>query len=373
MNTKIIPISYPSVGKEELDEVKKVFKSGWLGMGNKVKNFETEIGKYLGAKNVVAVNTGTSALHIALVSAGIKNGDEVIVPSLTYVASIQAIINAGAKPIFCDVEIETLNISIDDIKKKITKKTKAIMPVHYCGQACNMDELLAICKKYNIRLIEDAAHAFGSTYKNKKIGSFGDITCFSFDPVKIVTCGEGGAVVTNDDNVTKKIITKRLLGINRDTLSRYKKQKAWDYKVTTEGFRYHMSDINAAIGLVQLKKIDYFIKKRRKVVKMYDDAFKNIKQIKLLSHDYKSTSFLYYIIMVPERDKLISYLSTRGITAGVHYIPNHTQPFFKKYYTHLPITEKIFKQIITLPLYSSITDNQAKYIIKQVLNFFDKV
>lgn len=365
----MIPTSYPSIGEDELNEVKKVFDSGWLGMGSLVKDFENEVSKYLRAKNVVAVNTGTSALHIALVSAGIGKGNEVIVPSLTYAASVQAIVNAGAVPVFCDIEIKTLNMNIEDVKKKITQKTKAIMPVHYCGQPCNMSELFAICKEHNIRLIEDAAHAFGSTYKGKKIGSFGDITCFSFDPIKVITCGEGGAVVTNNNNVAQEVIKRRFLGIDRETFARYNEQHSWSYSVVSEGFRYHMSNINAAIGLAQLKKINGFIERRREIAKIYDNAFENIEGIELLKRDYISSTFLFYVIRVPKRNEMIAYLKTKGITAGVHYIPNHTQPFFKKYYTPLPVTEKVSQEIITLPLYPHIKNKQIKFIIEQILRY----
>ncbi len=372
----MIPISYPSIGEDELNAIKKVFENGWLGMGALVKDFENGVSEYLGARNVIAVNNGTSALHIALVSAGIKKGDEVIVPSFTYAASVQAIVNAGATPVFCDVEMKALNMCIKDALKKITKKTKAIMPVHYGGQPCDMDGLSVICKDHNIRLIEDAAHAFGTAYKGRKIGSFGDIACFSFDSIKIITCGDGGAVATNDDNLAQEVIKRRSLGIDRETFARYNDQRSrqpsWSYGVVNEGFRYQMNNINAAIGLAQLKKINGFIQRRQEIVKMYDSAFKDTRQIGLLSHDYASSAFLFYVMRVPKRDELIAYLKAKGITAGVHYIPNHMQPFFKKYSLPLPVTEKIFKEIITLPLYADITDEEARFVIAQVLSFLNE-
>lgn len=191
-NKSMIPVQRPSIGKEELAAVKMVFDTGWLGMGPKVKEFEDAVGAFLGARHVIATNTGTTALHLALDAIGLKHGDEVVVPSLTYVATIQAITETGARPVFCDVEEDTLNIDLSDVEGKITSKTKAILPVHYRGIPCDMNRLLTLAKKFGLRVVEDAAHAFGSYYKGKRIGSFGDLTCFSFDPVKNVTCGEGG-------------------------------------------------------------------------------------------------------------------------------------------------------------------------------------
>src|SRR3990172_6604946 len=259
----MLPVSRPSMGQEELEEVKKVFDSGWLGLGSTVFEFENVLKEYLGAKNVIAVNTGTTALHIALDAFGVGVGDEVIVPSLTFCASIQVITALRAIPVFCEVYPNSVNIDIEDVKNRITPKTKAIMPVHYCGNACDMDALLDIGKEKNIVIIEDAAHAFGSLYKDRKIGSFGDVTCFSFDPIKNITCGEGGAVVLGNDEIAEEIRRKRILGIDKDTWHRYKNERSWFYEVTTQGYRYHMSNINAAIGVAQFKKLDLFIEKKR--------------------------------------------------------------------------------------------------------------
>src|SRR3989339_538560 len=252
----MLPVSRPSTGKEELDAIEKVMKTGWLGLGSVVFDFENLLKEYLGVKNIIAVNTGTSAIHIALDAFGIKAGDEVVVPSMTFAATVQAILVTGATPVFCEVKADTLNLDIEDVKKRITSKTKAIIPVHYCGQACDMDALLAIAEPKGIKVIEDAAHAFGSGYKGKKIGSFGHAACFSFDPIKNLTCGEGGAVALNDDELAEKIRRKRILGIDKDTWHRYRNERTWFYEVTDTGFRYHMSNINAAIGIEQFKKFD---------------------------------------------------------------------------------------------------------------------
>jgi perosamine synthetase len=366
----MIPIAKPFIGKKELKEIEKVFETGWLGMGSWVKEFEEELKKYFGVKNAVAVNSGTSALHLSLECLGIGKGDEVVVPSLTFAASIQAIVACGAKPVFCDVYPDTLNLDVEDMEKKITSYTKAIMPVHYSGLPCRMDKILKIAKKNKIAVVEDAAHAFGSVYKGRKIGTFGDITCFSFDPIKIITCGEGGVIVTNNNKIARLAVKKRILGINKDTWSRYKHKRSWFYDVETLGFRYHMSNINAAIGLVQLKKLSLFLKRRKEIVKKYDRLLKGIDEIELIKHDYKNSASFNYIIKVKsKREKLMSHLKKNGIVSGIHYIPNHMQTFFKPYFTKLPVTEKVWNQILTLPLYYGLKDKEIIKITKIIKSF----
>jgi perosamine synthetase len=248
----MIQVSKPSLGNEELDLVKKVFESAWLGSGKNVIEFENSVANFLGGKvKVVAVNTGTSALHLALEACGVGPGDEVIVPSLTFCASIQVILMCGAKPVFCEVSPETLCIDPIHIEKLITSKTKAVMPVHYAGIPSEMDRILDIGRKNSIIIVEDAAHAFGTSFNGQKIGSFGDITCFSFDPIKNITCGEGGAVVINDIQRSSIITRRRNLGISQESWLSLQSGVNQSHQVTDKGYRYHMSNINAAIGLAQ--------------------------------------------------------------------------------------------------------------------------
>lgn len=367
----MIQVSKPSIGKDELEEIDKVLKTGWLGLGSTVYQFEQELKKFFTARNVIAVNTGTSALHIALASANIKSGDEVIVPSLTFVASVQAILACGATPVFCEVREDTLNMDTEDVVRRISSKTKAIMPVHYGGMACDMNKILEICSKHRLMCIEDAAHAFGSKYKDKLIGSFGDITCFSFDPIKTITCGEGGAVVTSNDELANKIIKKRILGIDKDTWKRYQNERSWFYEVVTDGFRYHMSNINAAIGIAQLNKYSHFAEKRKNISKKYDDAFRTIDSIEIIKRDYDEVVPFIYTMKVKNgrRDPLMSYLNKKGIGTGINYIPNHIQPLFKKQNNDLKVTDKIFKEIITLPLYTDMSDDDQGLVIKEIIQF----
>jgi len=369
----MLPVSKPSIGQDELKEVEKVFSTGWLGLGSTVFEFENKLKDYLGAKHVLAVNTGTTALHLALDAFGIKAGDEVIVPSLTFCAGVQVITALGARPVFCEINPDNLNMDVSDVKKRITTKTKAIMPVHYCGQACDMEALIEIGKTRHIFIIEDAAHAFGSSYKGRKIGSFGDATCFSFDPIKNLTCGEGGAIALSDDKIAELIRTKRILGIDKDTWHRYRNERAWFYEVTTQGYRYHMSNINAAIGLAQLKKFGSFVQRKKVIVQKYNDAFMNIRGLKVLTWDLEEAAPFTYIVRILNgaRENMIEFLKEKGVGTGIHYIPNHSQPFFKPFATSLPITEQAGEEILTLPLYYDMTDEQVETVIEAVSDFFD--
>lgn len=369
----MIPVSKPSVGAEELAAVAKVFESGWLGMGSSVQEFEDKISKFLGGPTVIAVNTGTTAIHLALDALGISEGDEVIVPSLTFVATIQAITATGATPIFADIEPNTLNIDVKDVERKITGRTKAIIPVHYRGLPCDMDGLMYLSKKNNIRIVEDAAHAFGSHYKGKPIGSFGDITCFSFDPIKVVTCGEGGAIAIRDGSLASLIQKKRILGIDKDTWSRYKHERSWFYDVLVPGYRYHMSNINAAIGLVQLKKFGKLNAKRIKIAKRYDKELGRIKGIELLNTDYRDIAFFMYIVKIKKnRDGLMKHLKEHGIDSGIHYIPSHLFTLYKGITTKLPATEEVWEEILTLPLYPDLTAADQTKVISSIKEFFKK-
>lgn len=368
----MVPVSRPSTGPEELEALKKVLDSGWLGLGAVTAQFEEAVKAYLGARHVVAVNNGTSALHLGLDALGIGPGDEVIVPSLTYVASIQAILAAGATPVFCESREDDLLMDLNDLKQRITPRTKALMPVHYCGNPCDMDALLTLAKQYGFWVIEDAAHAFGSTYKGRKIGSFGHATCFSFDPIKTITCGEGGAVAVHDDSLAEKLRCKRILGIDKDAWRRYQDSRNWFYEVTTQGFRYHMPNFCAAIGLTQIKKIGEFIRKRREICLRYDKAFADLKAVRTLNVNYKESAPHIYVVRVRKerRDQFMDFLKERGVASGVHYIANHIQPAFKRFVGEpLPVASRLWKEIVTLPLYYDMTNSDVEKVIESVLSF----
>ena len=356
--------------KEEIDQIKEALDYGYFGLAYKVNELEEKIACFLGTdRNVVCCANGTSAIHLAIESAGIGPGDEVILPSFTFIATAQAVLMAGAKVVLCDINKDDFLIDLDDAEKKITSKTKAIIPVHYAGNVCDMTRLMKMKDKYNIRIIEDAAHAFGSKYNGKMVGSFGDITCFSFDSIKVMTCGEGGAVVTNDDSIVDIVKQKRLLGIDRKTMHvKDWKQRSWLYNVSTPGYRYHMSNINAAIGLAQIEKVQNFIEKRRHICELYLSELKNNKEIGFENAKWENAAPFMFPILVDEekRDLLREFLKEKDIETGISYIPLHHFDLFKNEGELYPNTEYIFKRIVCLPLHPNLTDDDIITICKEI-------
>ena len=358
--------------KSQLNAIGAVFQSGWLGLGETTFAFEEELKRYLRCRHAIAVNTGTSALHIALSGFGVGPGDEVIVPSITFAACVQAIIATGATPVFCESYEADLLMDIEDVARKLTPRTKAVMPVHYCGNPCDIDRLLSLAESHRFVVIEDAAHAFGSTYKGRKVGSFGHATCFSFDPIKNITCGEGGAVALQDDGIAEEIRRRRILGIDKDTWHRYKNTRSWFYEVISPGYRYHMPNFCAAIGLVQMKKVDAFIRRRREICRRYDAAFEKLKKVCILNMNYDEVAPHIYIVRIldADRDRFMDFMKERGVGTGIHYIANHIQPFFKPYVREpLPVSERLWQQIVTLPLYYDMTEADIRTVIDAVVEF----
>jgi dTDP-4-amino-4,6-dideoxygalactose transaminase len=362
------------LGEEELAEVRAVFEYGYFGLGSKVDDFERALEDYFLGRHVVAVNSGTNALHLVLDSIDIKVGDEVIVPSLTFIATHQAISATGAKPVPCDVYPGTLLMNMEDVKRKITPLTKAIVPVHYGGSPCDMDALLLLKKTHGLRIVEDAAHAFGSCYKGQKIGSFGDITCFSFGSLKNISCGEGGAVVFADEELNGLLRKKRNLGMDRKSQSTTTwKERSWLYDVPVQGFRYHMSNINAAIGLAQLKKFESFISRRRRISEIYQEGLKDLTRIRLLNVDFDTIVPHLFVIRVLDgyRDSMMEFLMENGIETGINYIPTHFHSFYKTEALSLPETEQAFEEILSLPFHCALTDEDILRVIRIIFNFYD--
>ena len=368
----MIPVARPFLGEEELAAVAEVFKSGWLGLGSVTYEFEEAIRARLGCGQVVAVSSGTAALHLALLGFGIGRGDEVIVPSLTFAASVQAIVATGATPVFCDVRDETLLADPDDVARRVTPRTRALMPVHYAGQTCDMDRLLALAERHGLVIVEDAAHAFGATSRGRPIGSFGHATCFSFDPIKTPTCGEGGAIALSDDGVAERLRRLRLLGIDREAWKRQASEQGWAYAVTTAGYRYHLPNFCAAIGLAQLRRFDSLLERRRTIGRRYDAAFGSLGVVRPVVVDYReSAAFLYIIRLVAaQREVFMATLKHHGVETGVHYIPNHLQPFFKPFATApLPRVERVWPEMVSLPLFGTMTDEDVATVIDAVRAF----
>ena len=323
---------------------------------------------------MIATSTGTAALHLALNCLDIGPGDEVIVPSLTFVGSYQAIAATGATPVSCDVCESTLLTDVADVERRITSRTRAIMPVHYGGSPCNMDRLLELKNRYDVRIVEDAAHAFGTTYHGKKIGSIGDVTCFSFDSIKNITCGEGGAIASGDQELLGRLRTRRQLGIDRrsEAVSSWK-NRSWQFTVRSAGFRYHMSAINAAIGKVQLSKVRGFIARRREICRAYDVALGAVSGIRLREADYDTVAPHIYVIRVEggRRDALKRFLQDRDIETGINYVPNHLHEFFAVDNCRLPVTEKVFEELLTLPLHCGLSSDDVEAVIDAVVSFMD--
>lgn len=360
----MIKVSQGCLGEAELDAIKNVFPEGYFGHTAATVAFEAALSGFLATPHVVAVNTGTSALHLALDALGIGADDEVILPSLTFIAAFQAVRATGATPVACDVDPVTLCADLNDVTARITPRTKAIMPMHYAGQPCDMDGFLRLKEKTGIRIVEDAAHAFGSSYQGKRIGSFGDITCFSFDSIKNITCGEGGAIVCRESQIAEILRTKRRLGIALDSASLY------EFDVATSGYRYHLGAINAAVGLTQLKRLPEFILRRREICRRYVAAFSNVSGIELIATNYDETAPHVFVIRVKDgrRDALMRFLYERDIETRIHYVPNHLHALFKSK-TPLPVTESLYREVLTLPLHCALTDAQVAQIIAAIRNF----
>ena len=376
MNSNNLRLSMSVLGNEEQQAVTKVIEEdGYLGMGVEVYNFEKEIAEFLGVPHnwVVCVSSGTAALHLA-VQATTSPGEEVLVQSLTYVSSFQAISASNAVPVSCDVNIDTGTISIDDAKDRVTDKTKVIMPVHYASNPEEIDDIYSFAKINGLRVIEDAAHAFGCLYQGKKIGSFGDIICFSFDGIKNITSGEGGCVVTSDSKITEYVRDARLLGVKKDTENRFAGKRSWDFDVTHQGYRYHMSNLFAAIGRAQLKKLDLvFGPKRKKIARLYREELSNIDGLSLFNANLNEQIPHIQPVRITngKRDLVIETLKKHQIETGIHYKPNHLLSLYRdNIKNNLPVTEKLYSEILTLPLHPNLVTKDIKKIsnlIKEVL------
>lgn len=376
-----IPIFAPYVTDNITKEaVENALNEGFLGMGGVVKQFEEHIHDYLELKDrhVVSVNTGTSALHCAVELCNIQENDEIIVPSFNYAADQAAIEMAGAKVVMCDIRNDNLGIDCKKAEELISDKTKAIMPLHYAGIPCDQNGVYELAKKYNLRVIEDGTHSFGTSINGKKIGSYGDIACFSFDPVKIITAVDGGCVIVNSEEEVKKLKKLRLLGISTDPMDRAKGGKlarGWDYDIESPGYRYHMNTITSTIGISQIKRIEELISSRRIICKKYNDAFKEIDDLKIPETDFSNISpFIYYLRMLNgDREKLQEYLIDQNIDTGINFIPVHYKTHFKNCKRgDMTVTDKVASEIFHIPLHSHMRKDFVERIINSITDFFNK-
>jgi dTDP-4-amino-4,6-dideoxygalactose transaminase len=380
-----LPFSLPDIGDEEIGEVVQVLKSGWITTGPRVRDFEENFAGAIGSKHAIAVNSGTAALHLALEAIGLKEGDQVIMSPLTFTATAEVVCYFGAKPVFVDINEETMNMDPSKFEEYISsrrnKRTKAVIPVHYGGLPCKMDRIMKIAQRSGLRVIEDAAHAFPVKYQGQMIGTIGDATCFSFYATKTITTAEGGMLTTNDDTIADRARIMRLHGMNKDAWMRYTTQGNWYYEIIAPGFKYNLTDIAAALGLVQLKRAYAMREKRRQIAEIYNEAFKDFPEIKT-PHVAGDHAWHLYVIRLDtetlkiDRNRFIEELRARGIGTSVHFIPLHIHPFYRDTYHYqpndYPVSLRVYKQIVSLPVYSKMSVDDAYRVADAVKEVIEK-
>ncbi|MDD4601160.1 MAG: DegT/DnrJ/EryC1/StrS family aminotransferase [Negativicutes bacterium] len=371
---EFIPVFRPLLGCEEKEACNQVLDIGWLGMGKNVGEFENELQNFIETKDrfVACVSTGHAALHLGLIVAGVGPGDEVITPSFNNIADFQAILATGASPVFCDIENDTLCIDLDKAEKLITPRTKALIVMDYDCVLCDHDRIRDLAEKYNLRVIHDAAHSFGSRYKGKRIGSFSDICMFSFDPVKTLTCIDGGALIVRSEEEIEKIYEMRLVGMGQPPKIMYQNQRAWTYDVRHIGYRYHMANLHAKIGSAQLAKFNEISSSRQFVCKYYNEQFKELEKVVTPKTDFNDiTPFLYYIrVPASVREGLREHLRELNIDTGIHWQPGHWFSLFKNCRKgDLSVTDTIGNEILSLPLHSCMNDEHIERVVKGLKSF----
>lgn len=365
----MIPYGKQTIDQDDIQAVVDVLQSDFLTTGPKIAEFEQTVADYVGAKYAVAISNGTSALHAACFAAGIGPGDEVITTPLTFAASANCVLYCGGTPVFADVDPKTYNIDPDDIQRKITDRTKAIIAVHLAGQPCDMDAIHSIAREHGLIVIEDGAHALGSVYKGKKVGSMSDMTTFSFHPVKPITTGEGGMIVTDNEDFYKKMILFRSHGITRDDSMMTRNDGPWFYQQFDLGYNYRITDIQCALGCSQMKKLDRFLALRKEIVAHYNEAFADCDNI-ITPYQLSDTEsgWHLYIVQVKncDRRQVFEKMREKGIGVNVHYIPVYMHPYYQEHgyeNVHCANAEEIYSHIISLPLYPGLTSEQQDYVI----------
>lgn len=367
----------PLIENAEIEEVVKTLQSGWIGTGPKVARFEEAIREYKGAAHVAAVNSCTAALHLSILAAGIGPGDEVITSAMTFCATVNAIIHAGATPVLADVEPQSMNIDPDDIERKITSRTRAIVPVHFAGRPCAMDAIMAIARKHDLTVIEDCAHAIETQYKGKKAGTFGDFGCLSFYVTKNIITGEGGMVLAKNEEAISRIKTLALHGMSKDAWKRFSDEGYKHYQVVEAGFKYNMTDLQAALGLHQIKRIETYWQRRKQIWKCYVSAFQDL-PLEVRDYDEQECRHAYHLFTIfiskercgISRDDFLDEMTRNNIGVGVHYlsIPEHS--FYQKKFgwkpEDFPHAMKIGRETVSLPLSAKLTDNDVDDVIRAV-------
>ena len=372
-----LPFHVPEIDDEDIEAVVNVMRSGWLTTGAKARQFEQEFAAKVGARYAVALNSCTAALHLALEAIGLGEGDEVLVPTMTFAATAEVVTYFKAKPVLIDCLPTTLNMNPDLIERAITPRTKAVIPVHFAGQPCDMTKILEIARRHNLRVIEDAAHAFPASYKGKAIGSIGDYTCFSFYATKNITTGEGGMVTTDDPECADRMRRMSLHGLSRDAWKRYTNQGSWYYEIVAPGFKYNLTDMAAALGLSQLHKADRFWKTRERYAALYAEGFRDLSEITPLGiQDDVQHAWHLYVIQLDldrlqiSRQEFIQGLQQKDIGCSVHFIPLHLHPYYRStghyHRGDFPIASHAFDRMVSLPLYSKMSEEDVRRTIQVV-------
>lgn len=362
----------PSLGEEELQAIREAFERSWIGLGPKVNEFEEEWARFTGAKVAIGLNSATAALHLALACFRFPEGKKVLVPSLTFAATATSILYNRLTPVFVDSDPVTLGISLDDLEHKYDKDCVAVMPVHYAGHPVPMEKLVPWAKERNLKVIEDCAHTAGGMHIDKMLGTWGDIGCYSFEEKKLMTTGDGGMMVTSDPGLFEDVKAMRWVGIDKDnwkTAQQYTEANHdamhWFYELNVLGYKYNMNDLAASIGLIQLKKLPDFNKRRAQIIRQYLDGIKGIDAIQpLLPFEPEKYPYQMFGIRADKRDELMISLKSKGIATGCHYTPLSEQPLFKEWGNNCPYIEKEAYSLITLPLHVSLTDDEVNYIIE---------
>ena len=372
-----IPLFKPYIGPDTIEAATGALAMGWLGMGSYVHEFETELSAYLelpAERRLVAVNTGTSALHLALLAAGVGPGDEVLTPALNNVGDLQAIGMCGARPVFVDILEDNLGIDVEAAERLIGPDVKAVIVLHYMGVPCDVDGVYEFAGRHGLRVVEDAAHAVGTRNHSKMIGSTGDLTCFSFDAIKTLTCVDGGAVVTPNWEDAEPLIAARLMGMTQSIDALYANSRSGAYDVKAQGFRYHLANLHGAIGLSQLRRLSEFISNRRSYAKKYNDLLAPIHGLLVPNTDFEDVSPFHYVIRILDhrREDLATYLRQRGIENGVHWAPGHEFSLWEgcRGARDLPITDRVSSEIMTLPLWSLMEDGVVEQVAAGIQSFF---
>ncbi len=369
-----IPFHLPEIGEEEINAVVETLRSGWLTTGLKTKQFEREFAAQIGASHAVALNSCTAALHLALEAVGVSEGDEVIVPTMTFAATAEVVHYCRAAPVLVDCLSDTLKIDVEAIERAITPRTKAIIPVHFAGQPCEMNRILELARARNIKIIEDAAHALPAEFQGKMVGTLGDITCFSFYATKTITTGEGGMATTENAEWAERMRILSLHGISRDAVNRYTPEGSWYYEICYPGYKYNLTDMASALGIAQLRKCQDFRNIRHRYAIRYNEAFNDIPEIMIpeVKEDIEHAWHLYVIQLDLERlrvdrDQIIDLLKQQGIGTSVHFIPLHLHPYYRNnMYSSskdFPVANQVFARIISLPIYPKMTDADVQHVI----------